>query len=258
LHLACLLDMKSRTPLFIAASLAVSLYAQVQAKQLSTGSIRGGNGGQSNFDRRDLQISGFVTGLDLINADTDVKVTTLTSNQVVVLSDIPGMATPSFNIEATFTGSGIDSVLFKYGGSNYRTDKGAPYSFCGNSGRAFDSCSKLGIGTHTVSATPYSSVATGSVAGTEVTVTFTIVAGASAPIKPPVSSPAMPPVATPIKAPVSAPVTPPVAAPIALPTPPPVPSPMAAPVFQPPVTTQCAVPKVCPRAHTFCELETHC
>jgi hypothetical protein len=217
--------MKSRTPLVIAASWAVSLYAQVQAKQLSSGSIRGGNGGQSSLEQRDLQISGSITGLDLINADTDGKITTLSNNQMIIVSDIPGMAAPSFNIEATFTGSGIDSVLFKYGGSSYRPDKGAPYSFCGNSGRAFDSCSKLGIGTHTVSATPYSSVATGSVAGTEVSVTFTIVAGAPAPVQSPVT------------------------APIALPTPPPVPSPMAAPVFQPPVATQCTVPKVRARAH---------
>jgi hypothetical protein len=218
--------MKSRTPLIIAASWTVFLCARVQSKQLPSGSIRGGNGGQSSFDQRDLQFSGSVTGLDLINADTEQKITTLSNNQVIDVSD-----TLSFNIEATFTGSGIDSVLFKYGGSYYRTDKGAPYSFCGNSGRAFDSCGKLGIGTHTVSATPFSSVATGEVAGTEVSVTFTIVAGAPAPVT----------------SPVSAPIKPPVTAPLALPTPPPVPSPMAAPVFQPPVMPQCAVPKVCGR-----------
>jgi hypothetical protein len=210
--------MLHRALLCIAASWVVSLHGLAHAKDASSRSVRGaGGGGQqpSGSDARVLQFSGSVTGLDLINADTEQKVTTLSNNQVIVVSDIPGMTSPSFNIEATFAGSGIDSVLFKYGGSNFRTDKGAPYSLCGNSGRAFASCNSFGLGTHTVSATPYSSVATGEVAGAEVSVTFTIVAG---------GGPA------PVKAPVAAPIAAPTFAP--------------PPVAQPSGGPQCATPKV--------------
>jgi hypothetical protein len=213
--------MTRRALLFIAASWLLSLHGLAHAKDASSRSVRGagGGGGQqpSGSNERVLQFSGSVTGLDLINADTEQTITTLSNNQVIVVSDISGMTTPSFNIEATFTGSGIDSVLFKYGGSNYRTDKGAPYAFCSNSGRAFSTCLPLGIGTHTVSATPYSSVAAGSVAGPEVSVTFTIVAGGG-------------------PAPAKAPVVAPTAVPTFVP-----PSPVAA---QPTGGPQCATPKV--------------
>jgi hypothetical protein len=235
------------------ATLAAFLFAQAKANDVSSRSVRGGLGGRSSSDPRDLQMTGTLTGLDLINANTGQIITKLSSNQVIVLSQIPGMTTPALNIEATFTGNGIDSVVFNYGASPYRTDRGAPYALCSNSGRTFSVCSVLGIATHTVTATPYSSNATGTVvAGTPLSVTFTIVAAPPAPVSAPVAAPVAPPVkahvAIPTKAPLLAPVPAPVLAPLSAPVSAPVTAPFLAPVSPPmaapPGVPQCAVPRV--------------
>jgi hypothetical protein len=42
-----------------------------------------------------------LTSLDLINAGTEQRITTLTNNQVIVVDQIPSMATPDFNVNAT-------------------------------------------------------------------------------------------------------------------------------------------------------------
>jgi hypothetical protein len=117
-----------------------------------------------------------LTGLDLIDSNTEKRIVTLTNKQVIVVNQIPGMATPSFNINATIVGSGVKSVVFGYGSTTkYRTDNSAPFSFCGNNGPLYDTCTLLGLGTHVVTATPYSSAGK---AGTPLKVTFSIVASA--------------------------------------------------------------------------------
>jgi hypothetical protein len=225
------------------ATLVALLFAHpAQAKDGSPRSIRGA---RSSSDPRDLQMAagGTLTGLDLINANTGQTIATLSNNQVIVVSQIPGMTTPAFNIEATFTGNGIDSVAFKYGTSPYRTDRGAPYALCSNSGRTFSVCSVLGIATHTVTATPYSSNSTGTVvAGSPLSVTFAIVAAPStpAPVAPPVQAPILIPTPVPVVIPTNAPVPTPVAAPVPAPFLAPLPAPIGAPAGG----LQCPIPQV--------------
>jgi hypothetical protein len=162
-------------------------------------------------DARSLQMTGMLTGLVLINARSGARITTLSNNQVIVVNQIPGMTSPAFNIDATFTGSGIQSVVFGYGTtSRVWTENNAPWAFCGNSGSTWSTCSLLGLATHVVTATPFSARDGKGTAGTPLTVTFTIVASVLAPVAP-VAAPA----AAPMKAPVAAPVT----APMALPPP---------------------------------------
>jgi hypothetical protein len=231
--------------LFVTATTLVAfLVAQAQAKDgPSSRSIRGAR--SSSEPLRDLQMTGLLTGLDLINANTAQTITTLSDNHVIVVSQIPGMTNPAFNIEATFTGSGIDSVAFKYGTSPYRTDRGAPYAFCSNSGRTFSACSILGIATHTVTATPYSSNATGTVvAGTPLSITFTIMAAPPTPVDPPVKAPVAIPTPAPVVIPTKVPASVPVPAPVLAPFLAPVLAPIAAPAVQPPGGPQCTIPQV--------------
>jgi hypothetical protein len=161
---------------------------------------------------RSLQGAVALTGLDLIDSLTEKRITTLTNNQVIVVDQIPGMTTPSFNINATFVGSAVKSVVFGYGATTYRTDNTAPFSFCGNMGPLYNTCSLLGLETHVVTATPYSAqggAAGAGTAGTPVTVTFTVVASAPIPVptmapKSPTKDPSAPmPVAAPPTAVVS-------------------------------------------------------
>jgi Leishmanolysin len=153
---------------------------------------------------RGLQGTVALTGLDLIDSLTEKRITTLTNNQVIVVDQIPGMTTPSFNINATFVGSAVKSVVFGYGATTYRTDNFAPFSFCGNMGPLFNTCSLLGLGTHVVTATPYSFQGGGGIVGSPVTVTFTVVASAP---KPPTMAPKAPTKAPSAPTPVAAPST---------------------------------------------------
>jgi hypothetical protein len=176
---------------------------------------------------RVLQTTVAVTDLRLVLANSTREIGSIRDNQLFYLADQPGS---SFNVKAVVSGT-AQSVRFGYNGTtNYRTESGAPYCLCGDTGGIFAACAVLGVGLHTVTATPFA--VTGGSAGTARTVRFQIVAG-SAPV-------------TPVAAPVMAPASPPVAAPV--PRAPTVPAtPVAAPVMapaSPPVPGRCRVPKV--------------
>jgi hypothetical protein len=151
---------------------------------------------------RNLQGVVALSGLDLIDSVTEKRIMTLTNNQVIVVDQIPGMTTPSFNINATFVGTAVKSVVFGYGATTFRTDNFAPFSFCGNTGPLYNTCSLLGLGTHVVTATPYSFQGGAGIVGSPATVTFTVVATAPIPApKPPTLAPIAP---TPVAAPATA------------------------------------------------------
>jgi hypothetical protein len=97
----------------------------------------------------------------------------LVNGTVVNLASIPGMKKPSFNINAAYSDA-VRSTVFWYNNAKYRTDGVAPYAFCGNDRSNFFSCDKLGCGTHTVTAVPYSGDAGQGEAGKAYTVTFSI------------------------------------------------------------------------------------
>jgi Malectin domain len=186
-------------------------------KVASAGLVRGGGGGgaataQDGTDlSRSLQAVGSVTQFDLINAITEKNITTLSNGQVIVVSSIPGMTSPNFNVEAKTSGT-VGSVVFALNGVTGLTENGAPWAFCGNIGSDFTYCPSLN-GTVTVSATPYSAVNGGGTKGTTVSVTFSIVLSAPASPTTTTKSPTKSPVAAPTS-PLAAPTSP-VAAPVA-------------------------------------------
>jgi Multicopper oxidase len=114
-----------------------------------------------------------ITGLSLINVKTDSKVTDLRDGSVINIRDIPGMSTPSFNIDASVAGA-VRSVEFWYAGVRRHIEEVFPFSFCGNKGSDFFKCRALGCGTHTVKAVPYSRPSTEGSPGASLTATFTI------------------------------------------------------------------------------------
>jgi hypothetical protein len=123
--------------------------------------------------RRQLTFKGAVTALELYDADKDTKIMDLVNGTVVNLASIPGMKKPSFNINAAYSDA-VRSTVFWYNSAKYRTDGVAPYAFCGNDRSNFFSCDKLGCGTHTVTAVPYSGDAGQGEAGKAYTATFSI------------------------------------------------------------------------------------
>jgi Malectin domain len=179
----------------------------------------------SSSSERNLQANlRRLTGLDLINANTGKPITTLSNNSVIAVNSIPGMTTPAFNINATFVGSGIGSVVFGYNDtSNVWTENGAPWAFCGNSGPQFSACAQLGTvsRTHVVTATPFAGTSGTGAAGTPIAVIFTIVASlptvapiAAPVVRPPTKAPTAATVPAPTKAPSKSPVVAPLNVPV--------------------------------------------
>jgi Malectin domain len=201
-------------------------------------------------ETRNLQTVGSITALDLINAKTDLKITTLTTGQVIAVSSIPGMTSPDFNIDAKSTGN-VLSVVFTLNSVQVRIENSAPWAFCGNSGPDFSTCPSLINGTHAITATPYSGRNGTGTIGIPASVTFTIVSSLPAsPTKSPIAptksplvaptgspvalvTPTKSPVAAPTKSPVVEPTKSPVAAPTKNPTTAPTKSPVAAPTKSP-------------------------
>jgi hypothetical protein len=115
-----------------------------------------------------------VTGLSLVNSKTNAKIVDLADGMVINVKDISGLSTPSFNINASYTGD-VESVEYWYGYDKYRIEEVAPYSFCGNWRNDFFRCRKLGCGNHTVSAVPYTQPSAQGEVGAGLMVSFAIV-----------------------------------------------------------------------------------
>jgi len=187
--------MKFNLPLLWSASLVTAgttavaaANADAQVKDISSSSLRGsGRAGSAN--RREL-LSGGVTGLRLIDTITNQPVAFLTEGAIINL-DFLGIEEPNFNIDAVVAdpAGDIGSVSFKYKDVTVRKENAAPYSFCGDSGGMFATCSDLGFGVHTVSATPWSEKKAQGTPGASFTVTFAIVPEISPQTDAPTTSP---------------------------------------------------------------------
>jgi hypothetical protein len=124
---------------------------------------------------RQLQSVGTVATLQLINADTNLPIATLTNGTVI---DIATFITSKFNIRATTSGV-VGSVRFGYNQiGGYRTDSSFPFSLCPSPGTPrgpdYQACTVLAPGQHTVTATPFSSTFLTGMVGTPLRITFTI------------------------------------------------------------------------------------
>jgi Malectin domain len=227
--------------------LLLLFYIGPRCVSAGTGLLRGVGNVVVEEDFRRLQTVGSIADFDLVNAKTNLKITTLTPGQVIVVSAIPGMISPDFNIDAKSTGS-VQSVVFTLNGVKVQTENAAPWAFCGNSGPDFLTCKSLINGTHTITATSFSGKDGTGTKGTTASVTFTIVSTLPAsPTKSPIA-PTKNPVApvAPTKSPVVAPMASPVAiaAPTVAPTKSPVEStknPVVAPTGSPTAAPQPAV-----------------
>ena len=133
------------------------------------------------------EVVGELLGFQLVNSETDLSVTDdlITNATVISLVDI-GLSSPTFNVKVITAGNTtgtIGSVKFGYGdNANYRIDNWPPYALCANPKGNYSNCDVLGIlgQKHTITATPYLNDNAGLFAGSPITVTFSIIAGAVA------------------------------------------------------------------------------
>ncbi len=114
-----------------------------------------------------------VVSFTLMDADTDQPLLDpMNSGSTLNLGTLP---TRNLNVRANVSGSPIGSVRFAYdGNSSFRTENAAPYALAGDTAGDFGPWTPS-VGSHSLSATPYSSSGATGTAGTPLTITFTVV-----------------------------------------------------------------------------------
>jgi hypothetical protein len=136
-----------------------------------------------SLERRSLFAVPAVTGLTLINADTDQPVAAFTNFTGGAVLDLAKLPTTRLNVRAN-VGTGTASVRFGYdANANYRTESAAPFALAGDSGdgRGDYLAWTPTVGTHTIKTTPFSAQGATGTAGATRAVTFTVVPSPSAP-----------------------------------------------------------------------------
>jgi hypothetical protein len=112
-----------------------------------------------------------VATLMLVNADTDNDIGPMTSGMTIDLA----VTGANLNIRADTSPATVGSVRFSYDAvSNYMTQSGAPYTIGGDTLTDYWAWTPA-LGTHTLTATPYTLSAGGGTAGTPLTVVFTVI-----------------------------------------------------------------------------------
>ncbi|MCL5935296.1 MAG: hypothetical protein M1543_02235 [Firmicutes bacterium] len=136
-----------------------------------------------------------VTSFTLWNAQTNAAVTTLNNGATVNLSGLPASC---LNIRANTNPYTVGSVEFGYdGNSSYHTENVVPYDIGGDTSVAtVPNCWTLTAGSHTLTATPYTSSNTTGTAGQPLTINFT--ATITTPVTPMPTPTPVPPTPTPV------------------------------------------------------------
>lgn len=117
-----------------------------------------------------------VTILMLIDASNATDVHSLRNNDTINLNSLP-----SFSVRADVCDpSAVGSVIFDLSGTEIRTENVVPYAVNGDNNGNYDPW-PLGVGTYTLTATPYSSSNGGGATGTSKTVTFHVINALPAP-----------------------------------------------------------------------------
>src|SRR3989338_3046809 len=121
-----------------------------------------------------------VISLTLINADTNADIGVLSDGATV---NFAAIGTNHLNVRADTSPAIVGSVKFGLDASaNYRTENGAPYALQGNSNNPLDYYAWTpSLGSHTLTATPYTNAGAGGTKGTPLMVTFTVVNDATPP-----------------------------------------------------------------------------
>jgi hypothetical protein len=113
-----------------------------------------------------------VTGLFLINADTDQVIEEINEGDVFNRQTLP---TLNLNVQAITTGA-TGSVRFGLDATaNFRVENFAPYALFGDNGGTDFVAGSIALGQHTLTATPFTAGNAGGTAGTAETVHFEIV-----------------------------------------------------------------------------------
>jgi len=119
-----------------------------------------------------------VSGFTLIDSDSDLDIGPLVDGAVI---DLTGLGTTTLNVRANTLPSTIGSVLFGLDGDpDHRIENSAPYALLGNSGSNYSDWNAP-LGTHTITATPYSGPDATGAAGPAISVSFTITSGTGGP-----------------------------------------------------------------------------
>ncbi|MFN8371334.1 MAG: lamin tail domain-containing protein [Anaerolineae bacterium] len=107
----------------------------------------------------------------LVNADTDTDIGPLHDGDIIDLSLLP---TANLSVRADTLPASVGSVRFGLDtSSNYRTDNNAPYTLGNGNDNNYQPV-ELSIGTHTLTATPYTRRNANGDAGTPLTITFEV------------------------------------------------------------------------------------
>jgi hypothetical protein len=119
-----------------------------------------------------------VSSFTLVNADTDADLGPLASGAALNLAALP---TRNLNVRANTSPATVGSVRFGYdGNANYRTESSAPYALAGDTGGDYGVWTPT-LGTHSLTATPYSGSGATGTAGTPLTIAFSVVDQVSLP-----------------------------------------------------------------------------
>jgi nucleoid DNA-binding protein len=111
-----------------------------------------------------------VTGLFLINTDTQQVIQEIHDGDTINIGDLPPTHT---NVNAV-TNASASSVKFGFDGNDsFRTESIAPYALFGDAGGQFVA-GTFNFGEHTISATPFTDDNAGGTAGDPLTVAFTL------------------------------------------------------------------------------------
>jgi len=115
-----------------------------------------------------------LSGLTLINADTDAPIAAFASLKNGAVLDLATLPTKRLNVTAN-PDSNVGSVRFALDGNlNYRTESGAPFALASNVGSDFLSWTP-GLGEHVLTATPYSAKDAQGSLGTAVQIRFSVI-----------------------------------------------------------------------------------
>ena len=132
-----------------------------------------------------------VSSFTLINADTDKPVAGHDPMQSGAVVDIAAIGTRNLSIRANTEPGTVGSVKFGYDASaSYRLEGKAPYSIAGDeiiNGTPNYVAWVPTLGSHTVSATPYTAAGATGTAGAKLTLAFSVVSAATA--APPTTAP---------------------------------------------------------------------
>jgi glucose/arabinose dehydrogenase len=109
-----------------------------------------------------------VTGVTLLNADTDIAIGALANNQTINLN-----TTPHINLRAETSGT-IGSIVFTLNGAKYHTENSAPYCIGGDTGANAFNVWNVAPGTYKLVVTPWSAANGTGTAGAAFTVNFTV------------------------------------------------------------------------------------